>query len=63
MLKNLINIILGNNKGSDISDRLGIIKDVTFICNLRSPAVADAFQNGRCAEQNGRPKSLKITSC
>ena len=31
MLKNLINIILGNNKGSDISDRLGIIKDVTFI--------------------------------
>ena len=32
-------------------------------CNLRSLAVADAFQNGRCAEQNGRPKSLKITSC
>lgn len=31
MFKNLINIILGNNKGSGISGRLGIIRDVTFI--------------------------------
>ena len=30
------------------------------LCILRSLADFDAFQSGRCAENNGRPESLVI---
>ena len=35
----------------------GTIKNIHYGCILRSPADSDAFQSGRYAEHNGRPKT------
>lgn len=47
--------LLGTGVASLIPVLRTVTQTITFNCILRSPAVANAFWNGRFAEHNGRP--------